>query len=141
MNAFELGCFSGALVCAVTGGIIGHRWGTGTALCAAAVGLMTPFALGKLIMAVDEARFARTVQGRRRFIAEAECDKSHGQRRGGAWRIRPQIAQDGSTIVTVFHGDTIPPLRAFYRFTADSMLPQEIDADEAARHITVHTMR
>ena len=140
MNAIEMGCFIGAVTCAVIGGIIGNHWGKETAIGAGAIGLMTPFVLGKIIIAAAEARFARTTQGQRRLIAEAECDKIHGKRRR-AWRVRPEIAKDGSTIVTVFHGDMIPPLRAFYRFTGDSMHPNEINGDEASKYITVHTMR
>ena len=74
-------------------------------------------------------------------IAEAEFDQTYEGKRISSCRGRPLKGKDGSFIVTIYHGNTKPPRRAFFRFADDSMTPQEIIGDEARHYIDVPLMR
>lgn len=141
MNIFELFFFVLAIVCAVTGAIYGKHWGITASIAGAFVGLLTPFVLSQLVVMIDEIRYSKTGQGRRRAIAESHFDKTTREKRIKSWRARPQKAFDGSTIVTIFYGQSKPPRRAFYRFASDSEEPQFLQGDEILKYIQPSKMR
>ena len=141
MNIFELFFFVLAIVFAVSGAIYGKHWGIAASIAGAFAGLLTPFVLSQLVVMIDEIRYSKTEQGRRRAIAESLFDKSNKEKRNKSWRVRPQHGFDGSTIVTIFYGQSKPPRRAFYRFSSDSEEPQPLHGDEILKYIKPSNMR
>ncbi len=141
MNLFELLFFIAAIICAICGATSLSQFGIAAAVGGAVAGLTAPFVLGQVVCWIDDIRFSRTREGRRRSIAEAEFDRQHDEKRISSFRARPRKGKDGSFVVTIYYGNTRPPRRAFFRFTGDSMTPVEITGDEARSYIDVPSMR
>lgn len=140
MNLFELLFFIAAIICAIFGATYFGQFGVVAAIGGGVAGLAAPFILSQVVCWIDEVRFSRTREGRRRAIAEAEFDKEFEEKRISSWRARPHKGNDGSFIVTIFYGNTRRPRRAFFRFAGDSMTPEVITGDEAQNYIDVPPM-
>ncbi|MGB6220799.1 hypothetical protein [Haloferula sp.] len=141
MNLFELLFFIAAIICAIFGATYLSQFGVAAAVGGGVAGLTAPFLLGQVVCWIDDIRFSRTREGRRRSIAEAEFDRQHDEKRISSFRARPRRGKDGSFVVTIYYGNTRPPLRSFYRFSGDSMTPEEITGVEAQNYIDVPQMR
>lgn len=141
MNLFELLFFIAAIVCAIFGATYFSQFGVAAGIGGGIAGIAAPFILGQVVCWIDDLLFSRTREGRRRTIAEAEFDKKYEEKRISSWRGRPLKGKDGSFIVTIYYGNTRPPLRAFFRFANESMTPQEITGEEASKYIDVQLMR
>ncbi|MGB6222953.1 hypothetical protein [Haloferula sp.] len=141
MTLIELLFFIAAIVCAIIGANHFGQFGVPAGIAGGLVGLTIPFVLGRILAWFDDLRFSRTREGRRLRIAEVEFDKKHTEKRVRSWRRRPQAGKDGSIIVTIFYGGTIPPRRAFFRFSGDSMDPVELSGAEVQNYIDVPMMR
>ena len=141
MNLIELLFLIAAIVCAIFGATFLSQFGVAAGIGGGVAGLTAPFVLSQIVCWIDDFRFSRTREGRRRTIAEAEFDQNHEERRIPSWRGRPVKGKDGSYIVTIYYGNTKPPRRAFFRFSGDSMESEEISGDEARNYIDVPLMR
>ena len=141
MNLFELLYLVAAIGCSVIGAAIFGHHGAAAGIAGALGGFAAPFLIGQIICWIDDIRFSRTREGRRRSIAEDIFDRTFEERRISSWRARPKKGRDGSTIVTIYYGRTRPPRREFFRFDGDSMAPEQISGDEARAFIDVPLMR
>lgn len=140
MNLFELLFVFASIICAFCGAIFLGQFGIVAGIAGGVSGLALPYALGQIACLIDDFRFTLTKAGQRRSIAESEFDQKHPRERLSSRRARPEIGKDGSLIVTVYYGKTRPPLRTFFRFVDDSMVPEEITASEAREYIKVSPM-
>ena len=141
MNLFELLFFIATILSAIFGATYLSQFGIAASVGGGIAGLAVPFILGQVVCWIDDIRFSRTREGRRRALAEAEFDKQYEERRISSWRCRPRKGKDGSSIVTIYYGNTRPPRRAFFRFADESMTPKEITGDEARNYIDVAPMQ
>ena len=133
MNLIELIFAVIAVVCA----FIGARWG----LLGVIIGLVTPFIIARLALFISGFWYSHTRQGRRQKIAESAFDATTKEKRLQSWSRRPRIGRDGSTIVTIFYGQTKPPKRAFYKFTGDSMEPLPVSPQDIGNIIQIPEMK
>ena len=133
MNLIELIFTVIAVVCA----FIGARWG----LLGVIIGLVTPFIIAQLALFISGFWYSRTRQGKRQRIAESTFDATIKEKRLKSWSRRPRIGRDGSTIVTIFYGNTRPPKRAFYKFTGNSMEPLLVSPQDIGNIIHIPEMK
>ena len=141
MTLIELFFFVTAIVLAVNGAVFGSRWGFMGGAGLAIAGLFAPFIVSQIIIWIDEIRFSFTYAGNVRSQAEKEFKETEGIRPLKSWRVRPRRSRDGSIIVTLFYGDTIPPKRAFYRCADELHTLHRISEDQASQFIKIFPMR
>lgn len=139
MNLFEVLYFGASIVFTVIGASVFSRFGIAAGIGGGVFGFFFPFLLGQVLIRIDEILFRLTPSGRRRRIAQLAFSENYNYHKiVNDWR-RPQKAKDGSLIVIVYYfvGNIIPTQRAFFRFTVDSMEPEEISVEEASKLINV----